>query len=524
MKTSRQTLKLILGVSILLMMSAAWVSSAAAENEAELRVGYIYLDEDGFNKQQQSFNLYEGPSVSLENLRYTFASGARLTGDFKNMTLNNRNVRARLFKSAEFGLNLTHSKYRRLYTDEPDRFTRRETSDASVWFKPHRYLKFYGGFGQTDKFGETIDLFEPDNALNITPVDYRHQRYHVGLLTNENGRTVQVEYRGATFDNNADVADQRTTERFRALTMFPVPRFEEVVLNGGFQHFENTLDRDGFTMSANSAWGGARVYFEDGLSARYSFVFDRAQNTNDLIATDNIAHAFGLAKRWPKTGLSAGYRTTVRDDIDTELSGSGVFLSGWTKAGDRLTLKGDFGSETTEVERGSTLTGDKDQTRYRGSATYRLDNSAWYARYENRRVENDDIGSMSDYARGTFGMNAQIERYGQIDVSYVTAKGEYENSESTFEFVDHTLIGDLLSKNHSKLQLGFGAVYYRSDRDIDIESVSLRFKINYSITDDWRLEGMYDGRNYDDLQNPGSYYTANIVEINVVKKFSAKED
>lgn len=524
MNISYRTCARLFAISVtLLLMGASGSGKTVYASGAELKVGYIYLDEEGFNKQQQSFNLYEGASLSIENLRHRFANGAQVSGNFTNLTLNNRNIRGRLIKANKYALTLSHSKYRRVYATAPDMYTRRETSDATFWVKPHRYVKLYGGFGLTDKNGEALDFFEPGALQNSVNIDYRHTRYHVGILSNERGRTIQVEYRGSTFENNLNPLDERKTERFRALTIFPVPNHEEIVVNGGFQHYENTVELSDDTLSANNAWGGARIYFHNGIVAKYSFAFNRAKNSRDLVATDNLLHAVSLSKNWPKVGATVGLRSGVRDNFDDELKQADFFFGGWLKASEKLTFKGDYGSEKSTVERGVTLTGDRDYSRFRGSAVYRHENQTWYGKVVRRKITNDDIGSESEFTRGTLSYNAFNERYGQINISFTAAVGEFTNSESSFEYSDKTIAGDILSKHYGRIQLGLGGVFYQSQRDNDIESMSLRLRIHYKVTNDWRLEGVYDARNYDDLQRLDSYYTANIIEIYVIKSLSAEE-
>ncbi|HSH00462.1 MAG TPA: hypothetical protein VLB27_10450, partial [candidate division Zixibacteria bacterium] len=290
-------------------------AAVALDGQAELKLGYIYLDEDGYNRQHQSFNLYEGPVLSVEGMSYRFDDGSLLTGNLRNITLNNRNLNTQLTKSGLYGVSVGHSKFRRMYDSSPDLYTRRETSDATVWVKPHRFVRLFGGYGLTDKRGDRIDFFDVPDVTTVNQLDYQQERYHVGVRANERGRTVEAEFRRSEYTNNTDQSDTRISERFRTHAAFPIPRYEQVFISGGFQHYEYTVERDAQEISANTGWGALRWYFKQDFSVRYSFMFNRAERTQDLVATDNLTHAVYARKNWPKGGLTAGYRSSVRDDF-----------------------------------------------------------------------------------------------------------------------------------------------------------------------------------------------------------------
>jgi len=67
---------------------------------------------------------------------------------------------------------------------------------------------------------------------------------------------------------------------------------------------------------------------------------------------------------------------------------------------------------------------------------------------------------------------------------------------------------------------GLGVTYYRSQRDLDVESFILRFKLAYGFYSGYRIEIKYDVHNFDDFLFLDRYYTANIVEINLIKNIS----
>lgn len=520
-----KTKLLRMGLALVLLLLPYVSTESLWAGEAQLKLGYTYLDETGARGvQQQSFNVYEGFSLGLENLRHQFSNGTRLTGNFKNLTLNNRNINGRLTRSGHFGLRITHSKYRRIYSFDGDKFTRREMSAANLWVKPIRYLKFTGGYGLTDKKGESSDFFDPGSLISLKGFAYTHQRYNIGASLLHTGRALDVEFRGSTYDNDLNTADQRNSRRLRVTAAYPLKVFKRVMLNGGFQHFENELSNPNIEFSSNTVWGAARAYFANGYTVKYSFILDRAGSDSDFIATDNLTHFIQASRRWASiASFTLGYSKSLNDDFDAELNTDGFLAVGWIKIDNKLTIKGSFGGQYKEVTRGATLTGDQDRTRYKISADYRHEFGSVRGGFERMHRENDDIGSEVTYKRFNTGITLTNSRYGQIDLGYLLADGLYQNPEDRFEFVDHTLMADLLSPVDRRLQVGLGGFYYRSLRDTDVESFSLRLSGRFRINNEWSLEGTYDGRNFDDLTALNSYYTANIFSIKLIKKLNFEE-
>jgi hypothetical protein len=62
-------------------------------------------------------------------------------------------------------------------------------------------------------------------------------------------------------------------------------------------------------------------------------------------------------------------------------------------------------------------------------------------------------------------------------------------------------------------------VYYRK-RDLDVEHVGLRFNAAYSVAPTYSVKIEYNIQNFDDFLVDDAYYTANIVEVNLIKDLS----
>jgi hypothetical protein len=498
----------------------------ASDYSGKLKLGYTILDEEGnFAVNQPTYNTYEGLGVSLNDFRYRFDDGTRLSANLQNVTLNNRNLRAGLTRTGRFGLSAYSNQYRRTYNFAGSEFTRRSQSGGDLWVEPSPYVRFFGGLGVTMKKGSFRELYEPDPLLSLGAVDYTNTRYHGGAQVKYQRASLTAEYRGSSFTDDLDDTYDRQSQRFKVSGSMPLRRWRNVWLNAGFQHFENRLKNLGDTLSANTVWGGGRIFLKDGISGRYSFIWDRATRTGDVTATDNVTHAVTLGKTWRgQAGLTVGYRNQANDDAFDEIKTNSFFASGWTSPGPKVTLRADFGTSSKDDVEATTLTGDQDLTRLGASITIRHDYGRLRVKAENRAKNNDDIGSKVDFTR--FGADGTLAegRYGEISASYSFVQGKYENAQGTFEFRDHIVSGEALTRAYQGAKVGFGGTYLRTLEGLDIERFSVSFLGRYTPPSQPRytIEVVYTAHNFDDFDNANmavlynQYYTANIVEINLI--------
>jgi len=521
-----KTIRLL--ILALVVAAVGTAVASAAEYSGVARLGWVFLDEEGNQAvNAPTYNLYEGGALSLEKLNYRFDNGVRAFGDLRNITLNNRNLKAGVTKNGLFGVTVTNNQFRRVYTFGGDKYTRRHQTNAQVWFRPLDFVRLYGGFGYHGKSGRTVDLFEPETGDAFNEVDFGHTFYNAGLTLSKERRYAQVDYRGSQFSDNLTDDNDRGTRRLRIAARTPMPRYDFVTLDGGFQHYTYKMSNRGDTLTANTVWGGAQALLRGGFSVRYSFIWDRARNSADLAATDNITHAVYLGKTWMRRGgLTAGYRHKINDDLLTAVDADGYFFSGWFSMIPNLTLKAGYGTENSEVNDGQTLTGDIEYSRFWCSARYALPRDLGYARvkFEDKCREHKDIGAKADFTRFGAELSLDRERYGTLTLSYAYLDGVYTNVEDDFGFHEHVIDGDVQSREYRNLHGGVGLTYMHSYRDLDIESFAVRFNAEYRFLPKTSLEVKYTAFNYDDFDDAmhsvyTEYYTANVVEVNLIREF-----
>jgi hypothetical protein len=521
----KRVLTVLATVSVLLMASG---SVLAEGGSATVGVGYRYLDEEGNRSvNYRTFNEYDGVSLSLEHFRYQMPNGVRFSADLRDITLNNRNLKLGVSKPGLFGLEVTNNQYRRVYDFDGGKFTRRATTGGTAWFYPHKSVRLYGGITGVTRTGEAVDYFSiaPTVTGGGDPVvhhDYAQMYYHGGVQCNYAGRSIQAEFGTNKYDDDINPARNQKRNLVSVNGLVSVPGYEQIVLHGGFRHFSTRFEQNDFAISANTGWGGATLNHKSGLSLRYSFVYDRAGSDSDIVKTDNLANAVyvGYAKQ-KIGGVTVGYQNDLRDDLYKALESNTYYASAWATPAPQLDLRASLGMRDEEMTDGTRLMGDVERNRYRFSARYRYARLAWLkAGYENTHRESVQLGSAADFDRFLLDGGVTLEQYGNLTVGYAHAVGEYQNIGSAFEFTDDILYGDVYFKEHHNFTHGFGATYYRSKRDLNVESFTLRFSLGYRFMQSRYIEAVYTVHNFDDYLIIDRYYTANIVEIRVTNDIS----
>ncbi|MCK4657573.1 MAG: hypothetical protein KAT85_11095 [candidate division Zixibacteria bacterium] len=518
----------VINIAITSMLALLLIASVAhsSSGSGDVALSYIFLDEEGNQSVNQStFNDYEGAALSFENLRYRFTNGMNLRADFRNITLNNRNLKASLRRAGLFGVSLFHNKYRRLYDFEGGRFTKRHRTGGSIWVFPHRYVKLFGGGSFVDKSGSMTELFDATAPGTGLTTDYTQKHYNGGVQFNHMGRMLRAEIRASNYADDLNSSRDQDRLSFMATAAGPLPKYEEVSVFGGFRRFTAEYNASGSKITSNKGWGGATVALPENFALKYALVFDRSGSESDLVKTDNVSHALYASHVWPGLAqVTAGYIKDYNDDLSDEVQVSSYYFSGRVKPISELELRGEYGARSEEVKGGRRLIGDEDRQKYKFSVKYRCPRDATIAVKVDARIrENEQLGSKSEFVRPTVDLSGDFWRFASFIGGYSYARGIYTNVDGGFEFRDHTIYADIVSRECHNFTAGFGGTYYRSKRDLDVEKSWLRFSLGYRFLEDYHVELEYNVHNFDDFVYTSQfdeYYTANIVEIKIIKDLS----
>jgi len=515
------TKRLIIISAIILLLG---VGIAHAQNRgADFKIGYVYLDEDGNQSvNHSSFNHYDGITVSLEKFRYGFKNGIQLRADLKNINLENRNLTFNLRKPGLFGTNFKSSQFRRIYDFDGDNFTRRNLTAAGIWFYPQKYIKVFAKGSFNNVAGKVNDLFGTSFITSVNELDYKQQKYALGARANYLGRMLRFEYSAINYDDKIDAGNDQTHDMIKLNAIMPVPKYERVQLFGGFNQFKTEYSETEFELKSTTYRGGASAKLTRNVTAKYVAMLNRAVSDSDYVDTDNLAQTFYVTFSKTKVGgITAGYQNDVNDDFEDSFKANSYYFSGWLMPKPNLEFKGELGIRAEEVDQGTRLIGNEDRNKFKISGKYRHKDKGSISFYvESKNRKNDQIGSEAEFIRFGPYMTGKCKDIMYCTWGYSYSKGKFKNSEQEFEFTDHQVHIDMNSTEFKGLTGGFGLTYYRSQRDLDVESIGLRFSSAYRVAGNHRIEVIYNAYNFDDLLALDQYYTENIVEINIIKEFS----
>ncbi|MDF1544189.1 MAG: hypothetical protein P1R58_03700 [bacterium] len=498
-------------------------SSAIADGGAELKLTYVDMDEEGnlavnhntFNQYDQSFQ------ISLNNMSVLMANDVRLSANLSNISVNNRNLSARLYKRGLFSLSATNKQYRRQYGFSGDRFTRRRSTTLKADITPIKSLKLFGGLAFTGKEGNEMIALSPVRDTIFSSSDYLYGNYHGGLQAYCPFGTVRAVYRRGEFMDDLDFSLDRKSETVDISAFSRIPSYHQVMLSAGFiTRYDEIYDR-ALRIDRDQLWGAMRWNLQKSASFEYRLLSASVEDGVDSVTTDHIVHKLSAGKKFNGYGgLRAGYQlSNAKDDVD-ELESNGFMVSGWLDYVENLLLKARLFVRNNEVTKGATLIGDEDFTRSAFSAKYAL--GSWVtlsSKYESRVRKNDDLGSRVDYSSVSSSVDLDLEDLATLSFSYGYYLGEYQNNSDSvdYEFADNIIRAEIKPVPIDKVEFKVGVSYLRGHRDQDTEKLNADFAGTYDFGMNHYLQLRYTIATYDDFMVSQNYYTANIIEVSFIK-------
>jgi len=508
-------------MSVLLLLN---VSAIFAQNgSGDIRLGYVYIDEEGNQSvSHSSFNYYDGPVISLENFRYRFNNGLQLKSNLRNLNIDSRNLYFGLEKTGKFGVDVNSNRYRRVYDFNGNSETKRDLTSAGIWLYPNKHLKVFADGSFNSVSGEIDDMFNAGPGINTREIDYDRSKYALGARIKYNGSMFHAEYNMISYTDNNDELKDQSRDRIKLIGFTPLPGHEWILLSGQYLKFETKYDVNEIELKSTTLKGSVLARFSKNISVNYIAFYNRAGSDDDLVETDNIAHLIYASYNQPKQyGFTVGYQKDTNDDFEEVVEANSYYFSGWLKPVQDFEVKIESGLRSEEVEEGFRLTGNEDRNRLKVYAKYKLHNQGSVKiGFESKERENEQLESEADFKRYYFESNLRGLEYFILSGGYSYSEGEYTNSLSAFEFTSKQVYLNINSKEYKSVTGSFGLTYYRNKLDLDTEGINLLFKGSYKLGKSQRAELTYKVFNFDDFLVMDQYYTENIVEFNIIKTFS----
>lgn len=509
---------LLTAVAALLLIS----SVSANEGSATIKLGYTAPDEmDHLGVNQETYNVYEGLGLSIQDLQYLTDFGILINGDFENITLNNRNLRLSVSKPGLFSLSGYHNKYRRTFDETGVYFTRRENSAINGTIHAGHNLKLFGGFFVSEKDGMTEQVYQPVIDTTTFKTNYTQFSYNMGLEGYCSYARVRGEYQRYEFEDDLNFSNDKKSDIYNASIYTSIPNYEQLTFAGGLINREDEVYDYENNLKTNTFWAASKYYFERNFTIGYRFFNSKAEQEQTATETTNRNHSLTLTKNWAGMGgFTLGYDFRTSDDETNKTKANGYIVSGWYKVSPKFDVKGRYSFIGKEVDEGSTTTGDLDRSRHMVSLRYK--DNAWGSlegKIEKRIKEYTEIESKADYTTFSSRLFLKNEDYGKLMFSYTYYLGKFENQSDnvSYEFADNVLCAALYPKAFGQLQFDISSTYFRSHRDENLEKFSTSLGATYSMKSGYQIQGSLSIYTFDDLMAYNRSYTANIFEINILK-------
>ena len=504
-------------IAVALLAAVMEPPTATGAVEGRLRVGGIVLDEVGDRSAvQETYNIYDGFSLTQIRLQGTSARRSHFTLDLRDINLDSRKGDLVYLMPGAMKVTAHYDQHRQVF--DPDRAVNSERKDWRVGLSltPKRWLTLSGSYGAVTRDGDRLSF--PTGTASVLGTQYdnalRTGQFTVEGQKDRHGGAVTYRISDYTDDLNAtaDRKGQVVTARFYA----PDPFFDKVqhFLRGAYGIRKLTTNELDYTL-ANVQYTGV-VSPGQAWQFRYRFDANRIDNESTELKTDRFQNDVDATYFHRYGRLNGGYGYEINDD-DRRLTSYHSWHAGADFRHGKVQAKAHYSERIKKDQEELTLLKDVEASRIRGSLEIRpLDALVVGGDVARRDREYPDIGveTNGDLVRG-FG-RYERQGWGSVGVDYSYTLDEYRDLVGNFDTDSHIVTARAEITRVQNLRLGGGMAYLDIGKDLNIEKSSVFAEAAYTILRDYAIEVQYNVYNYDDYVLIDRYYTANVVRINLV--------
>jgi hypothetical protein len=504
-------------IGLTLLASLAEPQSAAGSLEGRVRVGGIILDEVGDRSAvQETYNVYDGFSLTQIRLQGTSARRSFFTVDLRDLNLDSRQGDVTYLMPGVMKVSGRYDQNRQVF--DPERAVNSERKDWGVGLSltPKRWLTLSGSYADVTRSGDRLSF--PAGTASVLGTRYDNS-LKAGQFTVEgqkDRRGGAVTYRISDYTDELNALANRKGQVVSARLHFPDPFFDKVqhFLRGAYGIRELTTNELDYTLANVQYTGVANL--GSAWQLRYRFDANRIDNESTQLKTDRFQNDVDATYFHKYGRLNGGYGYEMNDD-DHRLTSYHSWHAGMDFRHGRLQAKVHYAERVKKDQEELTLLKDVEASRIRGSLEVRpLDALVVGGTYARRDREFPDIGvDMNGDVVSGFG---RYERtgWGSVGADYSYSLDEYRDLVGRFDTDSHIVTGRAEITRVKNLRLGGGVAYLDIGKDLNIEKSSIFAEGAYTILRDYQIEVQYNVYNYDDYILIDRYYTANVVRVNLV--------
>jgi len=512
MRTHRMAIPI---ATMIFMLAAAtpWAGTLSGT----VKVGGIFVDEEGDRSTvQETYNLYDGFSLSRIQLAGSFNPRSNFTLDLRDLNLDSRAGDFAYRVPGRFRLTAGYDQNRQVF--DPGRGITSERKDLKLGMQvtPNRALALSGDVGYVVREGDRL-------AYPLGTASALGDRYDDAFLSGQLTADIRagrrgggVSFRMSDYSNDLNPAADRTGQVVAARLYAPMPFWDKWtnLLRGSYGTRQLTDGDVEYKLS--SFQYTAVVQPRETYELRYAFDASRVDDNALQLQTDRFQNDFDATWFHRYGRVSAGYGYEMNDD-DRSLTTYQSWRAATTFRPDRRFMaRVDYAGRNKKDQEELTLLKDVESSRIRAKLEFRpAEPFTIGGDYAKRERELPDIGvSVDGEVSGAF-VRYEMKGWGALSADYSHAADEYEDLLAGFETESDIVTARVEIGRISNLTLASGVTYLDIGKDLDIEKSTVFVEGALKVAGRYRLEAKYNCYNYDDYILIDRYYTANVVRIDL---------
>ena len=521
-------------------VAALGAGDAAADSTSvwngQVRLGGVYKDETGdLSVMQETFNIYEGFSVSSLYLKGRFDPRNHLRLDLTDV---NRDNRQGLFEYRRTGVARLYSRFdESRFIFDPAGATDANRRDwwTTLSLTPSKHVGLSGDYNLQTRRGGRIGYPDAVESSLGDAYDTDLHRWRVEAQGSSQGNVGgAIGYDGVKLADELNPLQERSGHVVSANLHVPGVFFHHLthVVRASIGRNEQDNSGVGYDLKTIQYTG----IFDPVSSLRLKYRFYGARVDDEALdnRTDRYVHDVDAVVRGGRVAtLSAGYGWEAWDD-DRSLTTYDNFRAslGLRDPGGRVSGRLGWSTRNKDDDEDLTLLRDTEyaRTEARVDATPMPALSVG-ARVADRTRKMPDIGAEASgraasvygryqFDRGDDGATSSTS----VGVDYRYADDDYDNRVAAYRVKSHIVTGRVETNLYRRASAGAAVTYMSLEEDLDIEKSVLSFHVGYRFAGAYDVDVKYNAYNFDDYLVAGRFYTANVVWVNVGYAFQRERD
>lgn len=504
--------------SALVALIALNASSASPTTvDGTVKLGGIIVDEKGdLSTVQETYNIYEGFSVTEVNLEGAFNAQNHFRLFLHNVNLDSRRGEALYRVPGTLKLTGGYDQHRQVFDPSRAVTSDRKEWRFGAWYSPVKWMRFSGQYNDLARNGARLSFPTGTASALGNRYDNVLRTGQVSAEASQSGRGVAVLYRISDFKDGLNAGGKRRGHVVSARLFSPSYFYDNwthmlrgawgvsQLANGNLDH---TLTNFQYTSVVRPI---TRFQF------KYNFEAQRVDDQSTQLKTDRFINDFDMTVQHEYGNIFGGYGYELNDD-DRTLTSYHIWRVGTAlRYQEYAAAKFRYAGRAKKDQEELTLLKDIDAMRVLGDLEIKPVHGLSVGgsfnvhdrEYPDIRVESRgrSVGARGGYMH---------DFWGGVSFDYTYAQEEYDDRVAGFDVTSNIVTGRVDVLRLKPIRLGGGVSYLDIGKDMDIEKSILFFEGEYTLRSDFHLEVKYNVYNYDDYILWDRYYTANVVWLNV---------